>query len=260
MYYGIPLDAIQKLNPQLKPDQVLAAGTQVKTRDTSHIIREVSAQVVLPKSVIAFVAEMEIGGKKEGYIRPGLTQMAKKEVSVTTKVKGKKKTVTQKIEVYKFPNDCITLEPGCDLGQIDEAILRYALDTIVEPEMIERIVLLSKKAKEFRKTKDKDGKLPTHALKEIPADFHDVASLKLTEKQTSAMKVRIMQAYWDTYLKKHVPNIDNPGFVSDQIKAALMSIIYHRGGYFFSKTELQLMQEGKWDDAIILDAIKRGKK
>ncbi len=43
------------------------------------------------------------------------------------------------------------------------------------------------------------------------------------------------------------------------MKAVLLSIIYHRGGYHFSKAELKLMNEGKWDDPIILEAIKRGK-
>lgn len=162
--------------------------------------------------------------------------------------------------MFKFPNDGITLEPGCDLGQIDENILRYALDTIVEPAIIERIVLLSKTVQAYRKTKGADGKIPAHAMKEIPPEFADIANLKLTEKQTKDVKMRIMQAYWDTYLKKHIPNIDTPGFVTDDMRAVLLSIIYHRGGYFFSSEELNLMREGKWSDPIILDAVKRGKK
>lgn len=82
----------------------------------------------------------------------------------------KKKTILIDKEVLSFPNDGITLEPGCDLGQVDEDILRSALEGVLAAEIIERIVTLSRVAQSYRKEKGKDGKLlHTHALKEIPA-------------------------------------------------------------------------------------------
>ncbi len=259
-YYGISAEVFQKLNPNIPLNSTLMPGTEIKTRDTTNKIGQVCSQVILPPSVIAFVAEREMWTKKEGYLRPGIEQTFTTEVKKTVKIKGKKKTVTEKVVKYKFPNDGISIEPGMDLGQVEENILRYALDTIVAPAMIERIVLLSKTAQAFRKTKDSEWKIPTHAMKKIPEEFSDLTDFKLSEKETHDFKLRIMQAYWDIYLKKHVPKIDEPDFATDEMRAALMSIIYHRGGYFFKKEILELMNQWAWSDPRVLEAIKNGKK
>ncbi len=60
VYYGIPLETMQKLNPNIDSEGILQPNTLVKTRDTSNVIQKVCAQVVLPQNAIAFVAEREM--------------------------------------------------------------------------------------------------------------------------------------------------------------------------------------------------------
>lgn len=72
-----------------------------------------------------------------------------------------------------------------------------------------------------------------------------------------------MQAYWNHFIKKHIPNIDVSNFATDEIRAAILSIIYHRGGYFFSvlyPKAWEAMKAGRWDDPEIIKAIEAGKK
>jgi hypothetical protein len=70
-----------------------------------------------------------------------------------------------------------------------------------------------------------------------------------------------MQAYWDKFLKKHIPEIDNEWYTTDEIRAVLLSIVYHRWGYFLPKfpEALQLMKEWKWSDPKVKAVIEHGK-
>jgi hypothetical protein len=70
-------------------------------------------------------------------------------------------------------------------------------------------------------------------LKFIPDSFSDLRGFRLTEKQTNAIKKRALQAYWDIFLIKKFPHLDNPD-IPHEIKSVLLSIIYQRGGYFFT--------------------------
>ncbi len=59
-YYGITAEVFQKLNPTIPINSALTAGMQIRTRDTTKLMNEVCAQIVLPDNVLAFVAEREM--------------------------------------------------------------------------------------------------------------------------------------------------------------------------------------------------------
>lgn len=63
-----------------------------------------------------------------------------------------------------------------------------------------------------------NGKTREHALKEIPPEFQDVADIHLQPEQTQIVSRRAMQCYWDNYVKRDIPCIDEPGFAPDEIK------------------------------------------
>lgn len=70
-------------------------------------------------------------------------------------------------------------------------------------------------------------------LKTIPDTFADLRGFRLTEQQTNAIKKRVLQAYWDNFLIKKAPHLNHPD-IPHEIKSALLSIVYQRGGYFFT--------------------------
>lgn len=175
-------------------------------------------QFVFKKETAFDFDEIEQWQEKFGHFRAGLS--AKKSVKKETTVIGKdkkKKTKTIMVEEYVFPNDGPTFDPGIDLGQMDEKYIRYAFETVLEPEMLERVLEFARYTKAYRKEKI-NGKTREHALKEIPAEFQDIATLHLSPQQTQQVSRRAMQSYWDNYVKRDIPHIDNPGFAPDEIK------------------------------------------
>jgi hypothetical protein len=42
---------------------------EIRFRDTTEILKQVSTVVTLPSNIIDFVAEREMGTKKEGFLR-----------------------------------------------------------------------------------------------------------------------------------------------------------------------------------------------
>ncbi len=113
-----------------------------------------------------------------------------------------------------------------DLGQIEAAILEYALTGVLPAEIVDRFMQLEKVVKKYKIEKKV-------ALKTIPETFADLRGFRLTEAQTNAIKKRVLQAYWDNFLIKKAPHLNHPD-IPHEIKAAFLSVIYQRGGYFFT--------------------------
>lgn len=107
-----------------------------------------------------------------------------------------------------------------DLGQIEPAILEFALSGVLPKEIVNRFLQLEKVVKKHKA----DNKT---TLKTIPDAFADLRGFRLTEQKTNAIKKRVLQAYWDNFLIKKAPHLNHP-HIPHEIKAALLSMIYQR--------------------------------
>lgn len=100
---------------------------------------------------------------------------------------------------------------------MEEKYIRYSFETILDEAVLDRVLEFARYTKNYRKEKV-NGKARDHALKEIPVKFQDVAAIHLKPEQTQIVARRAMQCYWDNYVKRDIPHIDDPGFAPDEIK------------------------------------------
>lgn len=100
---------------------------------------------------------------------------------------------------------------------MEERYIRYAFETVLDEVLLERVLEFARYTKSYRKEKV-NGKTRDHALKEISPEFQDIATIHLQPEQTQIVARRAMQCYWDNYVKRDIPNIDDPGFAPDEIK------------------------------------------
>ena len=156
----------------------------------------------------------------------------------------------------KFSRESITLEPWMDLWKIEPTILEYALSEVLPREIVDRFLQLEKVVKQYKV----DNKT---TLKTIPDTFADRRGFSLTEGQTNAIKKRVLQAYWDNFLIKNAPHLNHP-HIPHEIKAALLSMIYQRWGYFLTtrwhEKALDAIKRWDWHNSAILSAIQDGQK
>lgn len=121
------------------------------------------------------------------------------------------------------PNEGMTIDPGFDLGQTNEAGLKALFSGIVTPQQLERLIALQKVVDKYEPQAEWDDVI----LKKLPKEFADIREMQLTPVQTKIMAIRLYKKHWEMWIK-NIPWLQKND-VPTGVRAALASKFVHRG-------------------------------
>ncbi len=127
---------------------------------------------------------------------------------------------TQWKDSIPTPEEALTIDPGIDLGQTSKAQIKEYFSWLLSDAQLQRLVDLTTYAQK------------NHPLKNIPPEFADLSSLKLTPSQVKIMAIRCYKKRWvegiKTSIKKWYVGMWSINTAPEWVRAAFASKFVHR--------------------------------